>query len=339
LYIYLRLAAVLLGLLLGAGPGGPLFAADRPLRVVATIKPVHSLVAAVMEGVGSPALLVTGARSPHTYALRPSDARALNEADVFFRVSEQVEPFTGKIVKSLPESVRVVTLADAPGLELLDVRTGDTFEAHGHGHGLGHGGEDADEDDDHAASHEPARRDGHVWLDPRNARAMVAEIARVLAETSPADAETLERNVARLTERLEALEAELARELAPVAGKPFVVFHDAYHYFERRFGLASLGSITVSPEVPPSARRLTEIRKKIAALGAACVFAEPQFQPRLVAVVTEGTGAHSGTLDPEGALIEPGPDGYFALMRALAAGLKGCLLAGAANGSQPAAYP
>ena len=339
MHISLRIAAVLLALLLGAGPGVPLFAADRPIRVVATIKPLQSLVAAVMEGVGTPALLVTGAQSPHTYALRPSDAKALNEADVFFRVSEQVEPFTGKIVKSLPESVRVVTLADAPGLELLDVRTGDTFEAHEHDHGHDHDGEDADEHDEHAAFREPARRDGHVWLDPRNARAMVAEIARVLAEASPGDAETFKHNAARLTERLEALESELARGLAPVAGKPFVVFHDAYHYFERRFGLAALGSITVSPEVPPSAHRLTEIRKKISALGAACVFAEPQFQPRLVAVVIEGTGAHAGTLDPEGALIQPGPDGYFALMRALAAGLTQCLLQGGANGSQPAAFP
>ncbi len=337
MHTFLRIAALLLALVLGAAPGAPLSAAERPLDVVVTIKPVHALVASVMEGVGTPRLLVAGAQSPHTYALRPSDAKALNAADVFFRVSESVEPFTAKIVKSLPEAVRVVTLADAPGLELLDARTGETFEAHDHGHDPG--GEDAGEHDDHATSAHPAHRDGHIWLDPRNARAMVAEIARVLAKASPGDAATLERNAARLTERLDALEAELSHDLAPVAGKPFVVFHDAYHYFERRFGLAALGSITVSPEVPPSARRLTEIRRKITALGATCVFAEPQFQPRLVAVAIEGTGAHAGTLDPEGALIEPGPDGYFSMMRALASGLTQCLLAGAANGSQPAAFP
>ncbi|WP_291176749.1 zinc ABC transporter substrate-binding protein [Hyphomicrobium sp.] len=325
--------------------------ASAELKVTVTIKPVHALVAQVMEGVGTPSLLVQGAASPHTYALKPSDARALNHADVFFRVSETVEPFTRKIVSALPKSVRTVTLAESPGITLLSVRTGETFEAHNHGHEAGHahdhdhdhdkehkhGHHDHGHDDhDHHAEvggdahdgHESETRDGHVWLDPENARKMISEIARVLAEASPAHAETFKANAARADAALVALEADIARELAPVKDKPFVVFHDAFQYFEHRFGLAAVGSITVSPEAQPSAKRLTEIRRKLAALQAACVFSEPQFQAKLVNAVIEGTSARSGTLDPEGALIDPGPTAYDALLRNLASGLKSCLAQG-----------
>jgi zinc transport system substrate-binding protein len=338
-------AAILASLALSLSP-----AAATDLKVVATIKPIHALVAQVMEGVGTPSLLVQGAASPHSYALKPSDARALNNADVFFRVSETVEPFTRKITASLPDTVRTVTLADAPGIELLDIRTGNTFERHDHAHehaeGEGEEGhEHADHDHDHEAGHDghahddhaaddahddhahPAR-DGHVWLDPANARKMVTEIARVLSEKDPAHAAMFAANAARANDKLEALEADVARDLAPLKGKPYVVFHDAYQYFERRFDLAAVGSITLSPEAQPSAKRLTEIRQKLTGLSAACVFAEPQFKPNLVAAVTEGTSARAGTLDPEGALLDPGPGAYETLIRHIAAGLKSCLIAG-----------
>lgn len=346
--------AVLLGTLLG-GAGA---AADE-VKVTATIKPIHALVAQVMEGVGSPSLLVQGAASPHTYALKPSDARALHRADVFFRVSEAVEPFTGRIVEALPESVRVVTLAESPGIELLPIRRGETFEVHdhSHGHGDGHGHDDhahhdhgkekhgahdhehgdthdhdhAHKTDDHAHdhagkhAHAPHEIDGHVWLDPHNARKMLTEIARALSEAAPEHAETFRANAARAAAALDALEADLAREVTPLKGKYYVVFHDAYQYFERRFDLAPVGAITLSPEVRPSAKRLTEIRQRLATLKASCVFAEPQFQPRLVEAVTEGTTARAGTLDPEGALVDPGPAAYETLLRNLASGLKSCL--------------
>lgn len=315
-------------------------ASAADLKVTVTIKPVHALVTQVMEGVGVPTLLVQGAASPHTYALKPSDARALNHADVFFRVSETIEPFTRKIVAALPDTVRTVTLAETPGLAVLDVRTGQTFEVHdhvdkdGHANEDGHGHEDG-HDHDHGHSHEHSDhdhghevRDGHVWLDPENARKMVAEIARVLSEASPPDAPAFATNAARADAALVALQAEIARDLAPLRGKPFVVFHDAFQYFERRFGLEAVGSITVSPEAQPSAKRLTEIRHKLAALSASCVFSEPQAQAKLVAAVIEGTSARAGTLDPEGALVAPGPDAYATLLRNLAGGLKACLAQG-----------
>lgn len=322
-------AAVAVAILSAATP------AAAELKVTVTIKPVHALVAQVMQGVGTPALLVQGAASPHTYALKPSDAKALNHADVFFRVSETVEPFTRKIAAALPDSVRTVTLAEAPGIELLSMRTGETFEKHDHSHEhkTGHGHDHHDHDDHAEAGHAHEDhtnevRDGHVWLDPENARKMVAQIAHVLAEASPADADTFKANAARTDAALVALETDIARELAPVKGKPFVVFHDALQYFEHRFGLSAVGAITVSPEAKPSAKRLTEIRRKLDALSASCVFSEPQFQAKLVAAVTEGTSARSGILDPEGALVEPGPAAYETMLRNLAAGLKSCLAQG-----------
>lgn len=315
--------------------------AAAEISVTATIKPIHALVAQVMQGVGEPSLLVKGAASPHTYALKPSDAKALNHANVVFRVSETVEPFTRKIAASLPDSVRVVTLADAPGIEWLPVRTGDTFEAHDHAHdhdGHDHNHAEHDHGHDHGHNHGDshdhadaprdgsAPRDGHVWLDPENARKMLTEIARVLSEADPANAETFKANAARADAAIKTLEDEIARDLAPIKDKPYVVFHDAYQYFEHRFGLAAVGSITINPEAKPSAKRLTEIRKKLASLSASCVFGEPQFQTRLVATVTEGTSARAGTLDPEGALVEPGPAAYETLLRNLANGLKSCLV-------------
>ena len=315
--------------------------AAAEISVTATIKPIHALVAQVMQGVGEPSLLVKGAASPHTYALKPSDAKALNHANVVFRVSETVEPFTRKIAASLPDSVRVVTLADAPGIEWLPVRTGDTFEAHDHTHdhdGHDHNHAEHDHGHDHGHNHGDshdhadaprdgsAPRDGHVWLDPENARKMLTEIARVLSEADPANAETFKANAARADAAIKTLEDEIARDLAPIKDKPYVVFHDAYQYFEHRFGLAAVGSITINPEAKPSAKRLTEIRKKLASLSASCVFGEPQFQTRLVATVTEGTSARAGTLDPEGALVEPGPAAYETLLRNLANGLKSCLV-------------
>lgn len=300
-------ASALAATLLAAGP-----ARAEDLNVVATIKPIHSLVAQVMGDVGEPRLLVGGAASPHTYSLKPSDARALHAAKVVFRVSEEIEPFTRKIVASLPKSVTVVTLANSPGLKLLDKRQGDTFEVHDHGHGH----------DDH--DHGPVR-DGHVWLDPQNAVAMVGEIARALSEAAPEHATVFKANAEKTIAGIDGLAKEIEAALAPIKGKSFVVFHDAYQYFEARFGLTAAGAITVSPEVQPSAKRLSEIRGKIKTLGVACVFAEPQFKTKLVATVIEGTGAKAGTLDPEGASVDAGDGAYAALLRNLAQGLTSCL--------------
>jgi zinc transport system substrate-binding protein len=289
------------------------------LAVVATIKPIHALVARVMGTVGEPKLLVGGTNSPHTYSLKPSDAQSLNRARLVFRVSEDIEPFTRKIVAALPSSVTVVTLADAPGVARLEQRRGSTFETHHHA------GDHHDEDGDHDHAEAKPVRDGHVWLDPNNGIAMVREIARALKEAMPDQAATFDTNAAAAIAEIEAAAKEIDAELAPVKDRPFVVFHDAYQYFEERFGVSAAGAITISPDIQPSAQRLGEIRRKIKALNVQCVFAEPQFKSKLVTTVLEGTGAKAGTLDPEGASVEAGPQAYTTLLKNLARGLTSCL--------------
>jgi zinc transport system substrate-binding protein len=286
-------------------------------KVVVTIKPLHALVAQVMDGVGSPVLLVNGLASAHTYSLKPSEARALHDADLLVRMSETVEPFTGRIVRSLPTSVEVLTLQEAPRVRLLNRRTHATFERHAHAK-AGH-----DQELDHARNADGV--DGHAWLDPDNAVAMVDRIAQALCSRDPANAARYKANADRLKARLSDLAAELDHDLAPIAKRPYIVFHDATQYLESRYGLNVVGAISVSPEVPASGKRLTELRRKIDELGAVCVFAEPQFDTRLVHNLIEGTAARFGTLDPEGGRIEPGPELYFTLMRQLAGDLKGCL--------------
>jgi zinc transport system substrate-binding protein len=300
-------------------------AAETP-KVVVTIKPIHALVSRLMEGIGTPKLVVEGTASPHTFTLKPSTARAINEADIFVRVSDSLEPFTRKIVTSLPPSVTVLTLAGADGVKLLDQRKGGTFEKHVHGHEAGEEAhsDHADEHEDHD-DHDEDGKDGHLWLDPQNAKAIVADVAKAISVRYPEYADKVQHNAAVLDADLDALDHELASELKGSHGKPFIVFHDSTQYFENHFGLSAAGSITVSPDVPPSARRLTEVRQKISSLGAVCVFTEPSFQPNLVAAVTEGTHARAGTLDAEGQMLTPGPNLYFDLMRGMSHNLASCL--------------
>ncbi|MGI3125235.1 zinc ABC transporter substrate-binding protein ZnuA [Nitratireductor sp. PBL-C9] len=300
------------------------FAAD--MQVVTSIKPVHSLVAGVMEGVGEPALILQGAGSPHTYSMRPSQARMLANADLVFWVGPGLEVFLEKPLETLAGEATQVALSDSEGLTLLEMREGGAFEAHSHGDDHDdhddHGHEAEEFGHDHAHDHGP---DAHLWLDPDNAKIMVSAIAEALSAADAENASAYAANAAALNERIAALQTELSAELEPVKDRPFIVFHDAYQYFEKQFGLAAAGSITVSPEIIPGAQRVDEIRTKVRELDAACVFAEPQFEPRLVEVVTEGTDAKSGVLDPLGAEIEDGKDLYFELMRGMAASLKTCL--------------
>lgn len=310
--VHRRVVAALLAGSLATWTGVSPAVAD--LNVVVTIKPLHALVSQVMTGVGTPELLVQGAASPHTYALKPSDASKLNRADVFFRMSDAMEPFTAKVAKSLPKRVQVITLQDSRGLKLYQRRSGATFDD-----GHDHGGGGHDHDHGHDAT------DGHSWLDPVNAKVLADRIAQILSAKEPANAARFAANAATLKTKLDELSTELAGELAPVAGKPYIVFHDALQYFERRYKLRVAGSISISPDVPPSAKRLSTLRKKIASLGAVCVFAEPQFDTRLVDNLIEGTRARTGTIDPEGLKIEAGPELYFALLRNLTRDLKNCL--------------
>jgi zinc transport system substrate-binding protein len=310
-------------LVAGLFAGTPLQAADAPV-VVTSIKPVHSLVSAIMQGVGKPELIVDGAASPHTYNLKPSNARALQDAKVIFWVGPGLEAFLEKPLESLGSDSIVARLDNAPGLVKLPFREGGAFEAHDDGDehadaGHDHAADEHHDEDDHHGF------DTHLWLDPMNAKAMAAEITTTLVAADPANALTYEANAKALDDKLDALDKEIATTVSPVKDKPFIVFHDAYQYFEHRYHIRVAGSITVSPETIPGAERVSEIHQKVADLGATCVFAEPQFEPRLVNVVIEGTRAKSGVLDPEAATLLAGPDLYFTLMRGIAESMRSCL--------------
>ncbi len=306
-------------------------AADAP-RVVVTTKPIHSLIANIMEGVGTPILIVDGSASPHTFTLKPSSAKAINEADIFVRVSEAVEPFSRKIVAALPAKVTLITLSESKGVQLFDQREGGTFEEHLHDDARA-----AHSETDHKQGgseknagktehdHEHEAKDGHIWLDPVNAKAIVETVTAALAQRYPAAADTFRANAARLNVKLDQLTADIMTNLEPVKSRPFIIFHDATQYFEKRFGLQAAGSITISPDVQPSAKRLTAVRKKIAQLGAVCVFTEPSFQPKLVAAVIEGSTSRTGEIDAEGIGLSAGNELYFELMRRISRNLQTCL--------------
>lgn len=297
--------------------------------VVASIGPVHSLVAGVMEGVGTPLLLIRGAGSPHAYALKPSEARAVAEADRLFWVGPPIESFLPRVIESLAPGT-AVALAERADLVLLPTRGAGSWQAPAHDDHREHEAHDdhREHEQEHHGHHDHAHDDaydGHVWLDPANAVRMVATIADELRAVDPANGPRYQANAAALEARLEALDRALRATLEPVRAVPYVVFHDAYHYFEARYGTHAVGAIAVNPERPPGARRLSEIHARIVESDIRCVFAEPQFPPRVVAAVVEGTDARNAVLDPLGADMTPGADAYFTLMHTLADSLVRCL--------------
>jgi zinc transport system substrate-binding protein len=304
-----RSAAVAGLLLAGAGlvPGDSAAAEPAP-AVVVSIKPIHSLVAGVMDGVGAPKLLIEGAGSPHSYALRPSQAQALEQADLVFWVGGGLEAFLARPLATLSGDATVVELAGADGLRLLPTREGGMWKGQEEGEEHSHGGVDM-----------------HLWLDPQNAEAMVGAITATLSAADPERAATYEGNAMKVRADIARLDAELTAALAPVRDRPFVVFHDGYQYFEDRYRLNAIGSITVDPQRAPGAARLRAIRAELEELDAACVFAEPQFRPALVETVGEGTGTGSGVLDPLGAELAAGSGQYAQLLRGLSRSLVDCL--------------
>jgi zinc transport system substrate-binding protein len=297
--------------------------AGAELRVVATIKPVHSLVAQVMQGIGSPTLLIRGAVSPHTIVLRPSDARALRQADVIFWIGDDLETFMPKALDARRGRQGAVKLSTVMGIRLLKSRTGGAWDADDHDAHDGkeeHADNEGKDHENHAGEHNL-----HLWLDPINAKAMVRAIAAALIKADAGNAVRYRANADAVSARLDALDSDLRASLAAVRTAPFVVFHDAYHYFERRYGLNAVGSVTLSPEIRPGAKRLHEIRAKLIRSKATCVFSEPQFETKLVATVVRGTGARTGLLDPLGAGLTADINAYERLIRDLAGSMIACL--------------
>lgn len=286
--------------------------ADAP-RVVASIAPVHAIVAAVMNDVAEPALLLPPSVTPHGHALRPSEARLLDDADVVFWIGPALETFLSRPLNALAGDAVVVSLADAPGVRRLPFRDPlDHANGDGHGH-VAHGEENAE------------HVDPHVWLSVANARRMADAVAARLASSDPGNAARYAANAARFTTALDTLEASLREQLAPVADVPYLVFHDAYQYFEAEMGLNHRGAISLRPEIAPGVARMQALRREVRTAGVRCIFSEPQFPGALVDAVADGSGARVATLDPLGVRVAPGPDAYMALLDGFADDIVGCL--------------
>jgi zinc transport system substrate-binding protein len=281
--------------------------AEAAPRVLVTIKPIHSLVASVMEGVATPGLLIAGAASEHGYALKPSDAGKIAGAALVFWVGPDLETYLiGPLDALAPHATRVA-LEHAAGVHLLPGRSGGLWGTRGE-------------------SDEQGGVDPHIWLDPKNAIAMTAAIADVLSRADPPDAARYAANARRTIADLGALDARLRAELAPLRTSRYIVFHDAYQYFEKTYGLEPLGAVTVAPDRPVGPRRIATLHDAVVSGRAVCVFSEPQFTPDLIGTLREGTPARTGVLDPLGAQIVPGPKLYDAVLSNLGDALRRCLL-------------
>lgn len=330
-------------------------------KIVVSINPIHSLVSSVMEGIEMPALLIKGADSLHGYQVKPSDASLLDNAEVIVWLGPTIESTLNPSISNLQEDRTVIEVGEMHGLKLYENRESPGGE-HGHGdedhHGMeeehghdeeehhgeeehGHMDEDHHDEEKHAQAedhhneeehghmdehgHEHGRLDLHVWLDIDNAKVITEEMAEHLAEVLPQHEAQMTANVNKTLERLDALEAELRSLSKSFSSSPYVVFHDAYQYLEKMLGLNNVGTVTVNPELTPGAKTLLELRETIGETGATCAFKEPQFSPKALEVIAEGTDLKIGILDPLGADIEPGPNAYFELLRNMVHSLKDCL--------------
>lgn len=381
--------------------------ADVP-SVAVDIAPVHSLVAQVMEGVGTPDLIVPAEASPHEFSLRPSAARALQDANVVFWVGEDLTPWMEDALENLTGDATVVTLLELDETKTLPFRESALFEAHAHGdedHDDHEGHDDHSDHDDHAhevhddhadhddhdhkdhddhadhdghddhddhahddhddhaeeghddhdhsdhddhkdhddhdhadhddheghhdhddhAGHDHGDHDPHVWLSPDNASAWLNVIAARLSAADPENASSYFSNAAKAQGEIAALKAEISEILEPVRGQDFIVFHDAYQYFEVAFDFPAAGAISLSDATDPSPARIKEIQGRIQNEGIECVLSEPQFNPNLVTTVLDGTEANRAVSDPLGAAAEEGPALYSAVLRNLATALGTCL--------------
>lgn len=291
--------------------------ADEHLVVVTSIKPLHSIVSAVMSGVGEPKLIIPGFVSPHTHTLRPSNMRTLQNAKVVFLIDESCEASMGAATRSLDESIEVIQLMKSDGIEL--VRWADD---------RGHGGHDDNAEDPEIESHRDLSMfDHHIWLDPKNAIVMAREIARVLSSHAEEHAEVFSSNAEEFISEIEELIDRLTEsyDSATVSLKPFIVYHDGYQSFEHRFGLDGLTRAFLKGEYTPGAKHIQELQKQITDLKIECVFTEPQFDDDFVDSLEDRANLKVRILDPLGATLDAGPDLYIELLENLSSSIIDCL--------------
>ena len=328
---------------------------NADIKVVTSIKPIHSLASYLMEGVGKPDLIVDGYSSPHGFALKPSHAKMLQEADIVFWVGEDMENFMVKPLNSIAKKAEKIELMEIKGINKLKFRERNIFDGHDdHGHKEDdhddhakkeddhddhdhdkekeHGHDDHDKDehkedghDDHGHGHEGhahGEHDPHIWLDPMNAKVILSEMAEHLIENDKKNETKYKENLKNAHKDLDKLTKKVKAEL----NKDFksIVFHDAYQYFEKRFDVNVLGAFTVNTDVMPGAEQLAEIREIIEHDKVSCIFSEPQFNPDIIKAVAKDMNIQTGVIDPLGATLNPGKDLYFNLIGNMSKSFKGC---------------
>ena len=328
--------------------------ANAETKVVASIKPIHSLASYLMDGVSKPGLIVDGYASPHGFAMKPSHAKMLQEADLIFWVGEDLENFLEKPLKSIAKKAEKIELMEIKGLNKLKFRERNIFDGHDdHGHDDEHKEDDHDDhakkEDDHGhddehkedghddhghddehkedghddhEGHAHGEYDPHIWLDPLNAKVILKEMAEHLIENDQKNASVYKSNLKKALKDLDKLTKDVKSEL----NKDFksIVFHDAYQYFEKRFDVNVMGAFTVNTDVMPGAEQLAEIREIIEHDKVSCVFSEPQFNPDIINAVAKDMNISTGVLDPLGATLNPGKDLYFDLISNMSKSFKDC---------------
>ncbi len=302
--------------------------ANADIKVVASIKPIHSLASYLMDGVGKPDLIVDGYASPHGFAMKPSHAKMLQNADLIFWVSEDLENFLEKPLKSIAKKAEKIELIEIKGLTKLEFRERNIFEGHDdHGHKEDkhddhkeHGHKEDKHDDHHQHAH--GEHDPHIWLDPMNAKVILNEMVEHLIENDPKNASKYKSNLKKAFKDIDKLNKDVKKELSKSTAS--IVFHDAYQYFEKRYGVNILGAFTVNTDVMPGAEQLAEIREIIEHDKVTCVFSEPQFNPDIIKAVAKDMNIKTGVVDPLGATLDPSKDLYFKLIRNMSASFKGC---------------
>ena len=322
------------------------FSARAEVNVVTTIKPLHSLISSVMEGVGKPSLIIEGTNNPHTFVFKPSHAEMIENADIVFWIGEDLEAFMEKPLESLAKNAKTISFMDLASIEKLKFREQNIFDDHDdHGHDdhddHGHKDDDHDDHDDHAGhddehdghddhddhaghhdGHNHGEFDAHIWLDPANAKEMVLEISHELSELDPSNKSKYEDNASKTIVALDKLIEEVDKSLSKDIS--YIVFHDAYQYFEKRFGVIPAGALTLNPDVLPGAKQIADIQDVINDKGIKCIFSEPQYNPKIIETLGNDMNISTGVMDPLGAYIDAGPSMYSDLINQIANSIKDC---------------
>ena len=311
--------------------------ATETTGVISTIQPINSLVSAVIGNTGKTISIIPAEQSPHDFKLKPSDVKVLQNGNIIFYVSNHLESSVTKVFKNLPKNIKLINLMEESGINHLAIRDNAAWERHDHHgddhddhdkHGKKH--DDHDDHDKHGKKHDDhddheKEDDVHIWLSPDNAIKIVQKVNKVLSLYFPENSKIYNDNTTKFIDKIRNLKMELVKELSPIKNKPYIVFHDAYQYFEKTFELNAVGSVALEGDIASSPKQISFIKDKIIKSKASCVFQEPQFDSKLVKIVVEGTNAKTGTLDPLGVNITGNKDFYLQLLTNMAKSLKECL--------------